>query len=168
MLRDEIRDEARTHRGESRDATAVAPLRFLPVISVCLLFSAHRRFCAALHSQESFHMNSPRRVLVLITFSSAALCTSAQDRSYGRSVVSSQYGIVATSQILASQAGARVLEQGRSAVDAGIAANGVLGVTEPAMNGMGGDLFAIYWEAKTGKLYGFLHPRMSGEDRCKW
>ena len=79
---------------------------------------------------------------------------SAQDRSYGRSVVATQYGIVATSQVSASQAGARVLEQGGAAIDAAIAANAVLNVTEPTSNGMGGDLFAIYWEAKTGKLYG--------------
>jgi gamma-glutamyltranspeptidase / glutathione hydrolase len=77
-----------------------------------------------------------------------------QDRSYGRSVVSNQNGIVATTWVQASQAGARVLEEGGSAVDAGIAANAVLGVSEPMMNGMGGDLFAIYWDAKTGKLYG--------------
>jgi gamma-glutamyltranspeptidase/glutathione hydrolase len=79
---------------------------------------------------------------------------SAQDRAYGRSVVATQYGIVATSQVAASQAGARILEQGGSAIDAAIAANAVLGVTEPMANGLGGDLFAIYWEAKTGKLYG--------------
>ncbi len=77
-----------------------------------------------------------------------------QDRSHGRSVVSSQNGIVATTWVQASQAGARVLEEGGSAVDAGIAANAVLNVSEPMMNGMGGDLFAIYWDAKTGKLYG--------------
>src|SRR5258708_8203607 len=51
-------------------------------------------------------------------------------------------------------AGARILERGGDAVGAAMAANAVLGVTEPMMNGMGGDLFAIYWEAKTGKLYG--------------
>jgi gamma-glutamyltranspeptidase/glutathione hydrolase len=91
---------------------------------------------------------------VLLALGSIAACIYAQDRSYGRSVVSSKYGIVATSYLQASQAGARVLEQGGSAIDAAIAANAVLGVAEPMMNGVGGDLFAIYWDAKTGKLYG--------------
>ncbi len=52
----------------------------------------------------------------------------AQERSYGRSMVVTPYGIVATSYVQASQAGARILEQGGSAIDAGIAANAVLGV----------------------------------------
>jgi len=79
---------------------------------------------------------------------------SGQDRAYGRSVVMTDRGIVATSHYLASQAGAQVLSKGGSAMDAAIAANAVLGVTEPMMNGIGGDLFLIYWDAKTGKLYG--------------
>jgi gamma-glutamyltranspeptidase/glutathione hydrolase len=78
----------------------------------------------------------------------------AQDRSYGRSMVITDRGIVATSHYLASQAGAQILVRGGSAMDAAIAANAVLGVTEPMMNGMGGDLFLIYWDAKSGKLYG--------------
>jgi gamma-glutamyltranspeptidase/glutathione hydrolase len=65
-----------------------------------------------------------------------------------------QQGIVATSQAMASQAGAQILACGGSAVDAAIAANAVLGVVEPMMNGLGGDLFVLYWEAKTGKLMG--------------
>ena len=69
-------------------------------------------------------------------------------------MVISRHGIVATSQTLASQAGAQVLARGGSAMDAAIAANAALGVVEPMSNGMGGDLFAIYWEAKTGKLTG--------------
>ena len=78
----------------------------------------------------------------------------AQDRSYGRSMVINDRGIVATSHTLASQAGAQILAHGGSAIDAAIAANAVLGVTEPMMNGVGGDLFLLYWDAKTGKLYG--------------
>jgi len=99
-------------------------------------------------------MTALRPTITLFLVLSTAFSLSAQDRSYGRSVVSSQYGIVATSQVSASQAGARILEQGGSAIDAAIAANAVLNVTEPTSNGMGGDLFAIYWEAKTGKIYG--------------
>jgi gamma-glutamyltranspeptidase/glutathione hydrolase len=77
-----------------------------------------------------------------------------QGREYGRSMVISQQGIVATSQSLASQAGAQILAKGGSAADAAIAANAVLGVVEPMMNGLGGDLFVIYYDAKSGKLTG--------------
>ena len=84
----------------------------------------------------------------------AVVPLSAQDRSYGRSMVVNDGGIVATSHTLASQAGAQILARGGSAIDAAIAANAVLGVTEPMMNGIGGDLFLLYWDAKTGKLYG--------------
>ncbi|MHB1937566.1 MAG: gamma-glutamyltransferase [Acidobacteriaceae bacterium] len=69
-------------------------------------------------------------------------------------MVMTQYGIVATSQAVASQAGAAILARGGSAVDAAIAANAALGVIEPMMNGVGGDLFAIVYDAKTKKLYG--------------
>jgi gamma-glutamyltranspeptidase/glutathione hydrolase len=69
-------------------------------------------------------------------------------------MVISTRGIVATSQTLASQAGAQVLARGGSAMDAAIAANAVLQVVEPSMNGMGGDLFVLYRDAKTGKLTG--------------
>lgn len=75
-------------------------------------------------------------------------------RDYGRSMVVSRYGVVATSQTIASAAGADVLREGGTAVDAAIAANAVLGVTEPMMNGIGGDLFAIVYDAHTHKLYG--------------
>jgi gamma-glutamyltranspeptidase/glutathione hydrolase len=72
----------------------------------------------------------------------------------GRSMITTKLGIVATSQPLASQAGAQILAAGGNAIDAAIAANAVLGLTEPMMNGIGGDLFAIIYEAKTGKVTG--------------
>ncbi len=72
----------------------------------------------------------------------------------GRSMVVTKFGIVSTPQFLASQAGAHILEAGGNAVDAAIAANAVMGVVQPYVNGIGGDLFMLYYEAKTGKLYG--------------
>jgi gamma-glutamyltranspeptidase / glutathione hydrolase len=69
-------------------------------------------------------------------------------------MVITKRGIVATAQPLASQAGAQILARGGSAVDAAIAANAVLSLVEPMMNGPGGDLFAMMWDAKTGKLTG--------------
>ncbi|HPG94573.1 MAG TPA: gamma-glutamyltransferase, partial [Dokdonella sp.] len=84
----------------------------------------------------------------------------AADRITGRafatrSEVFAQHGMVATSQPLATQIGLDILKRGGTAVDAAIAANAALGLMEPTGNGMGGDLFAIVWDAKTGKLYGY-------------
>src|SRR3984893_6835934 len=78
----------------------------------------------------------------------------AQERSQGRSMVISRGGIVAAESPLAAQAGLRVLEGGGNAVDAAIATNAMMGVVEPMMNGIGGDLFAIVYDAKANKLYG--------------
>lgn len=71
-----------------------------------------------------------------------------------RSEALGEHGMVATSQPFATQAGLDVLKKGGTAIDAAIAANAMLGLMEPTGNGMGGDLFAIVWDAKTKKLYG--------------
>jgi gamma-glutamyltranspeptidase/glutathione hydrolase len=103
---------------------------------------------------ERCPLNLMRRLIVVTLVCLLASVALGQDRSYGRSMVVTDLGIVATSHVLASQAGAQILAKGGSAIDAAIAANAVLGVTEPMMNGVGGDLFLLYWDVKSGKLYG--------------
>ncbi|MDK2978176.1 MAG: gamma-glutamyltranspeptidase / glutathione hydrolase [Bacteroidales bacterium] len=83
----------------------------------------------------------------------------AQDRITGktfatRSEVIAKHGMAATSQPLATQVALDILKNGGNAIDAAIAANATLGLMEPTGNGMGGDIFAIIWDAKTQKLYG--------------
>src|SRR5215472_17213201 len=105
----------------------------------------------------------------LFMVSALAMPVSAQnardllDRSQARSMVITRRGIVATSQTLASQAGAQILARGGSAADAAIAANATLGVVECMMDGIGGDLFAIEWDSKTGKLTGLNSSGWSPE-----
>src|SRR5215471_2425536 len=77
-----------------------------------------------------------------------------EDRSQARSMVISQYGIVAAEQPIAARAGTAVLERGGNAIDAAVAANAAMGLVAPMMSGIGGDLFAIVYEAKTNKVHG--------------
>ena len=83
----------------------------------------------------------------------------SQDRLSGkpfatRSVVMARRGMACTSHPLSTQAAIDVLRSGGNAIDAAIAANAMEGLVEPHVNGIGGDLFAIVWDAKTKKLYG--------------
>ncbi len=96
---------------------------------------------------------------MLIALSCSLSLSLAGDRVTGRafatrSEVIARHAMVATSQPLATQAALEILRQGGSAVDAAIAANAMLTLVEPTGSGLGGDLFAIVWDAKTKKLHG--------------
>lgn len=99
----------------------------------------------------------PRNLLIAMLMS--ASIAHGQDRITGynfatRSEVIAQHGMAATSQPLATQVALDILKKGGSAIDAAIAADAMLGLTEPTGAGIGGDIFAIVWDAKTQKLYG--------------
>jgi gamma-glutamyltranspeptidase/glutathione hydrolase len=98
--------------------------------------------------------------MVVVACSLLTFAAHAGDRITGkpfatRSEVLATHGMVATSVPLATQIGIDVLKKGGTAVDAALAANAALGLMEPVSNGVGGDLFAIVWDAKTKKLYGY-------------
>lgn len=101
-------------------------------------------------------MHKPRAVAllftVLLTMMPSGLNT--QDRTQGRSMTISRHGIVAAESPLAAQAGIAMLESGGNAIDAAVAANAMMGLIAPMSNGIGGDLFAIVFDAKSGKYYG--------------
>jgi gamma-glutamyltranspeptidase/glutathione hydrolase len=97
-----------------------------------------------------------KRLVAFSVLMIAGTAAAAEDRKpvVGRSVVTTEYGIVAASQPLAARAGVQILERGGNAIDAAIAANATIGLMEPTGNGIGGDLFAIVYWAKTGELLG--------------
>ncbi|MEX0771459.1 MAG: gamma-glutamyltransferase [Balneolaceae bacterium] len=95
----------------------------------------------------------------------------ANERFVTRSEVIAENGLVATSQPLAVQAGLEILKQGGNAMDAAIATNAAMGLMEPTGNGMGGDLFAIIWDAESEQLYALnasgRSPRNLSYDQLK-
>ncbi|MFL5240461.1 MAG: gamma-glutamyltransferase family protein [Rhizomicrobium sp.] len=82
-----------------------------------------------------------------------------------RSPVLAQHGMVASEQPLASEAAVDVLKHGGSAVDAAIAGNAMIGLMQPVLNGIGGDLFAIVYDPKTHELYGYNGSGRSARGR---
>src|SRR3989442_14943108 len=104
-------------------------------------------------------MRTSIKIILFLLATYHSPLTFSQDRITGkpwatRSEVIAQNGMVCSSQPLATQVGIDILKKGGTAIDAAIAVNACLGLMEPTGSGIGGDLFAIIWDAKTQKLYG--------------
>ncbi len=100
-----------------------------------------------------------KHTLLLMLTLLSSFSVSSFDRITGehfasRSEVIAPHAMAATSQPLATQVALNIMRQGGTAIDAAIAANAMLGLVEPTGSGIGGDLFAIVWDAKQQKLFG--------------
>ena len=120
------------------------------------------KFCGSskisvIHFSRTINQMKQYRLTLACLFISTFIF--AQDRITGspwatRSEVIARNGMACTSQPLATQVTLDILKKGGNAMDAAIAANATLGLMEPTGSGVGGDLFALIWDAKTQKLYG--------------
>src|SRR5262245_5240217 len=162
---------ARSREGSTTRGTNPSPVRFLrcfrpqAAISVGLTTACGQRPLARPGSLRGLlfrHNSYPlrRSFMRVLTALCASLClafvsgAAAQDRSQSRSMIISKGGIVASESVLASQVGASILENGGNAIDAAVATNAMMGLIAPMNDGVGGDLFAIIYDAKSKKLYG--------------
>lgn len=141
--------------GFERSRRAVAAIAVLFLLAVPLGGSAQedQRAAAASQARQSGE-EANRQEGTSITVDHAmrtSLPEPGRDNAF--SMTTTQYGITATLQTLASAAGSAILAKGGNAIDAAIAANAAVGVIEPSMNGVGGDLFAIYWDNRAKKIY---------------